>query len=70
MQALGHVVLAWMWLDVARATLRADAQSAANVGRRAAARYFFRYELPRTGAWLQVVRERDMTCAHMDEAGF
>jgi len=70
MQALGHVVLAWIWLDVARATLRADAQSAANVGRRAAARYFFRYELPRIGAWLQVVRTRDMTCADMDESGF
>ena len=70
MQALGHVVLAWMWLDVARATLRGEAQSAANIGRRTAARYFFRYELPRIGAWLQVVRERDMTCAAMDEAGF
>ncbi|MBS7781088.1 acyl-CoA dehydrogenase [Acidovorax sp. CCYZU-2555] len=70
MQALGHVVLAWMWLDVARATLRGDAQSAANAGRRAAGRYFFRYELPRIDAWLKVVRERDMTCAAMDEAGF
>ncbi|MNY73266.1 hypothetical protein D3C86_2120180 [compost metagenome] len=59
-----------MWLDVARATLRGEAQSAANIGRRTAARYFFRYELPRIGAWLQVVRERDMTCAAMDEAGF
>ncbi|MET1114694.1 MAG: acyl-CoA dehydrogenase [Comamonas sp.] len=70
MQALGHVVLAWMWLDVARATLRGEAQSAANIGRRAAARYFFRYELPRIGAWLTVVRERDMTCADLDESGF
>ena len=70
MQALGHVVLAWMWLEVARASLRADAQSAASIGRRAAARFFFRYELPRIGAWLEVVRERDMTCADMDEAGF
>ncbi|WP_159916248.1 acyl-CoA dehydrogenase [Pantoea sp. 18069] len=70
MQALGHVVLAWMWLDVARATLGGDAQSPANTGRRTAARYFFRYELPRIGAWLNVVRTRDMTCADMDEAGF
>lgn len=70
MQALGHVVLAWMWLDVARATLRGAAQSPANAGRRASARYFFRYELPRIDAWLKVVRERDMTCAEMDEAGF
>src|SRR5690606_15840453 len=46
MKALGHVVLAWMWLDVARAALRADATLPANAGRLAAARYFFRYELP------------------------
>ena len=70
MQALGHVVLAWMWLDVARAALRADAALPANAGRLAAARYFFRYELPKIGAWLEVVSRRDMTCALMDEAGF
>ena len=70
MQALGHVVLAWMWLDVARAALRAGAALPANAGRLAAARYFFRYELPKIGAWLDVVSRRDMTCANMDEAGF
>jgi len=70
MQALGHVVLAWMWLDVARAALRGDGAQPANAGRLAAARYFFRYELPRIGAWLKVVRERDLTCAEMDESGF
>ncbi|MNW23084.1 hypothetical protein D3C71_2249710 [compost metagenome] len=59
-----------MWLDVARAALRADAALPADAGRLAAARYFFRYELPKIGAWLEVVSRRDMTCALMDEAGF
>ncbi len=60
------------WLDVSLAVLAKDATLAepANAGRMAAMRYFFRYELPRIGAWLKVVRERDMTCAEMSEEAF
>ncbi len=68
MQAFGHVVLAWMWLDVARSALAhggAAPLAPAQAGRLAAARYFFHYELPRIGAWLAVVQRRDMTCAEM-----
>ena len=72
MQAFGHTVLAWVWLDVALATLAADAPlaQAASVGRMGAMRFFFHYELPKIGAWLQVVSARDMTCAHMAEDAF
>ncbi len=72
MQAFGHVVLAWMWLDVADSVLAKDASLsiAANAGRMGAARYFFHYELPKTGAWLAVVRTRDATCAGMAEDAF
>ncbi len=64
MQAFGHMVLAWMWLDVvATSDAGADASTAAAVGRRQAARYFFNYELPRIDAWLRVVEQRDRTCA-------
>ncbi len=72
MQAFGHTVLAWVWLDVALAALRKDAalSIAANAGRISAARYFYHYELPRIDAWLGVVKSRDMTCVRMDEAAF
>ena len=72
MQAFGHMVLAWTWLDVAHAVLERDASvsAAANAGRMGAMRYFFRYELPKIGAWLQVVNQRDMTCADLPEAAF
>ena len=64
LQAFGHVVLAWIWLDVAaRAT--ALPVDAAQRGRLAASRYFFRYELPRIAAWLGVVETRDDTCRTM-----
>jgi len=72
MQAFGHTVLAWVWLDVALATLQADAQlaQAASVGRMGSMRFFFHYELPKIGAWLQVVSSRDPTCAEFPEEAF
>jgi butyryl-CoA dehydrogenase len=44
--------------------------SPAAQGRRAACRYFFRYELPKIGAWLNVVKSRDPTCADLPEEAF
>ena len=72
MQAFGHTVLAWIWLDVALATLAADESLAqpASVGRMGAMRFFFHYELPKIGAWLQVVSARDATCADLPEDAF
>ena len=67
MQAFGHTVLAWIWLDVSLTSLGNDA---ANHGRRQACQYFFNYELPKTGAWLNVVQSRDATCADMPEDAF
>jgi butyryl-CoA dehydrogenase len=75
LQAFGHTVLAWTWLDVALcaqpklAGASADAAALLN-GKLAACTYFFHYELPKIGAWLQVVEARDATCRTMDEAWF
>ena len=68
LQAFGHLVMAWIWLDVS-ASCR-GAQSAAQTGRQAAAKYFFHYELPKIDAWLNVVSSRDMTCANLPEDAF
>jgi alkylation response protein AidB-like acyl-CoA dehydrogenase len=68
LQAFGHTVLAWMWLDVALASAARDDDLAQ--GRRAAMRYFFNYELPKIGAWLAVVSSRDATCRNMREEWF
>ena len=68
LQAFGHTVIAWIWLDVA-ASLDGHNSPAAQ-GRRAACRYFFRYELPKIGAWLNVVSSRDPTCAELPEEAF
>ncbi|MEB0112301.1 acyl-CoA dehydrogenase [Variovorax sp. RTB1] len=72
MQAFGHTVLAWIWLDVAHRTLEVDAtqSNAATAGRVGAAAYFFHYELPKIGAWLNVVESRDPTCTALPEDAF
>jgi butyryl-CoA dehydrogenase len=70
MQAFGHMVVAWIWLDVALAANPGSAADPARQGRLHATRYFFRYELPKIGAWLSVVASRDATCAQMPEAAF
>lgn len=72
MQAFGHMVLAWVWLDVALTVLQRDAalSIAANVGRMGAVRYFYHYELPQITAWLQVVKARDLTCAQLPAEAF
>ncbi|MFN4120983.1 acyl-CoA dehydrogenase [Acidovorax sp.] len=72
MQAFGHTVLAWVWLELALATQAADADLAqpASVGRMGAMQFFFRYELPKIGAWLQVVSTRDATCTNLPEEAF
>jgi butyryl-CoA dehydrogenase len=72
MQAFGHTVLAWIWLDVALAALTLDATEsiASTQGKTRATRYFYHYELPKIGAWLQAVQNRDSTCAEMPEDAF
>jgi alkylation response protein AidB-like acyl-CoA dehydrogenase len=70
MQAFGHMVVAWIWLDVVLAMPESVQRDASNVGRMAALRYFYRYELPKIGAWLSVVASCDPTCADMPEEAF
>jgi len=70
LQAFGHTVLAWLWLDVGLAALRQAAGTPATAGRLAALDYFMRYELPKTDAWLRVVEARDTTCLDVPEDAF
>jgi len=64
MQAFGHVVIAWMWLELA---INKIAVQSINTP---ATTYFYHYELPKITAWLKVVASRDLTCANMAEDDF
>ena len=68
LQAFGHVVLAWLWLDVALATN--DATPKMKAGKLAATRYFFAYELPKIDTWLALVSSREAVCRNMQDDWF
>jgi alkylation response protein AidB-like acyl-CoA dehydrogenase len=68
LQAFGHTVLAWVWLDVVLACAGRDDDFAQ--GKRAAMRYFFAFELPKTGPWLSVAASRSPICRDMRDEWF
>ena len=72
MQAFGHTVLAWIWLDVACVSLDQGAAHsiASRAGIQGAADYFYAYELPKITAWLGVVNNRNLLCANLAEEAF
>ena len=72
MQAFGHTVLAWIWLDVAVVSIGQNATHsiAARAGIQGATAYFYAYELPKITAWLAVVENRNLLCANLPEEAF
>ena len=59
LEAVGHVVLAWTWLEQLLACQGRTGDF--YDGKRSAARYFFRWELPRTGPQLDLLESLDTT---------
>ncbi|SDE53517.1 acyl-CoA dehydrogenase [Pseudonocardia oroxyli] len=59
LEAAGHIVVAWLWVDQALAT--GDRQDALARGKRAAAQYFLRFELPKVGPQLELLATLDRT---------
>jgi hypothetical protein len=67
-EAVGHVVLAWIWLQQAVAA-HGKAGDFYD-GKRLAARYFFHYELPKTTAQFDLLDNGDRTTTDLDENWF
>ncbi|HKT91416.1 MAG TPA: acyl-CoA dehydrogenase, partial [Paraburkholderia sp.] len=78
LEAFGHVVMAWVWLEqalVARAALAVPAGSSGEEadfyrGKLAAAAYFFAWELPKTSAQFDLLASLDRTTLDMQDAWF
>ncbi|MGX7697913.1 acyl-CoA dehydrogenase [Gordonia polyisoprenivorans] len=66
LEATGHIVIAWMWLEqlLAVGTSTGDFYD----GKRAAAQYFYRYELPKTGPQFELLAALDRTTLDTDPA--
>ncbi|QMU77786.1 acyl-CoA dehydrogenase [Streptacidiphilus sp. PB12-B1b] len=68
LEAVGHVVVAWVWLEQ---LLAAEGRSGGFYdGKRQAARYFFRCELPKTGPQFDLLAALDRTSLEMADAWF
>lgn len=67
LQAFGHMVLAWIWLDLKLASTQTQNHYTADfiAGKQAACDYFFAYELPKVHSWLSVVNAGDTTCLNL-----
>ena len=68
LEAFGHIVIAWIWLEQ---LLAADGKAGDFYdGKRQAGRYFFRYELPKTGPQLDLLASLDRTTLEMRDSWF
>ncbi len=68
LEAFGHVVVAWIWLQQAVACHGRSGDF--YDGKRQAARFFFRYELPKTAAQLDLLESLDRTTLDMRDGWF
>jgi alkylation response protein AidB-like acyl-CoA dehydrogenase len=64
LEATGHLVVAWLWLE--QLLVVGDATGDFYDGKRAAARYFFRFELPTIGPKLALLESLDRTTLDLD----
>ena len=75
LDAMGHVVIAWMWLKQSVAALEGQAQGQAHdaafySGKLAACKFFYKYELPKAIAKFELVSELDDTCYNLTAEQF
>ncbi|MBX6370279.1 MAG: acyl-CoA dehydrogenase [Rhodospirillales bacterium] len=74
LSAFGHAVVGWIWLGQARrasASLAAAGKDEAFYrGKLRACRYFFEYEMPKIGSWLDVVASLTDVAAGMPDESF
>jgi len=68
LEAVGHVVIAWVWLEQLLAAQGGTGDF--YEGKRQAGRYFFRHELPRTSPQLDLLDSLDTTALDMRQSWF
>lgn len=68
LEAVGHVVVAWIWLEQLLAA--GDREGAFFDGKRAAARFFYRFELPKTGPQFDLLDSLDRTTLDISTDAF
>ncbi len=72
---VGHTVIAWVWLRQALVAVEHLGPETPEdrdfyQGKLQACTYFFRWELPRTKHWFNLLHDRDLTCLEMQDGWF
>ncbi|AZP14105.1 acyl-CoA dehydrogenase [Undibacterium parvum] len=72
LEAFGHMVVAWIWLEQALLAIDKEAQHNADfyAGKLQACKYFYHYELPKVHAQLDLLANLDATTLEMQDAWF
>jgi alkylation response protein AidB-like acyl-CoA dehydrogenase len=70
LSAFGHTVLGFIWLSLVSALPGADVTEDAAAGKRAAAKFFFAFEMPKIAAWLAPISAGNRLTVTMREAWF
>ena len=72
LDAFGHVIVAWLWLDQAISATRGieGPENAFYRGKLAACRYFYAWELPRIDRWLKLLDPVDRTTLDVADEWF
>jgi len=68
LEAAGHIVVAWIWLE--QMIVASGKSEDFFLGKMQAGRYFFFWELPKTGPWLDLLASLDDTCLMMNDRWF
>ena len=68
LEAFGHITIAWIWLEQALAAIGREGDF--YDGKRSAAGYFFRWELPKVDAQLDLLASLDRTTLDMQDHWF
>jgi butyryl-CoA dehydrogenase len=77
LEAAGHIIVAWIWLQQAQVAARKLAREATEAaeldfyrGKLQACRYFYNWELPKVGPQLSLLASIDTTTLDMQDAWF
>ncbi len=71
LEAFGHLIISWVWLEQALTALKARMpDDDFYAGKLQAAKWFFRYELPRVDAQLDLLASLDTTTLEMRDSWF
>jgi len=68
LEAFGHTVVAWIWLEQMLAS--AGKQGDFYAGKNQTGRWYFTWELPKTEQWLDLLASLDETCLTMQDRWF